>query len=64
MKSHLTLASHIRDAIVKIENYTKGMTKDEFLKNFMLQDAVIRNLEIIGEAARNIKPGIKRSKRT
>ncbi len=59
MKGYRTLANHILDAVVKIEGYTQDMTKDHFLKNFLVQDAVIRNLEVIGEAARTISPEIK-----
>ena len=45
---------HIARAIGRIGRYTKGMTEAEFCANEMVQDAVIRNIEIIGEAARNI----------
>ena len=37
-----------------IAEYDEGVTKPEFLKNRMLQDALIRKLEIIGEAVKNI----------
>jgi uncharacterized protein with HEPN domain len=59
MKSHRTLVRHILDAINSIENYTYQLTKEEFHSNFMIQDAVVRNLEIIGEASRNIPANIK-----
>jgi uncharacterized protein with HEPN domain len=45
---------HILDAIGLIEEYTKGMSENEFLANSMAHDAFVRQLEIIGEAARNI----------
>ena len=45
---------HILDAIDVIEGYTKGMTENEFLANSMARDAVVRQIEIIGEASRNI----------
>ena len=45
---------HILDAIALIEEYTKGMSENEFLGNSMAHDAVVRQIEIIGEAARNI----------
>jgi uncharacterized protein with HEPN domain len=45
---------HILDATGLIEEYTKGMSENEFLANSMAHDAVVRQLEIIGEAARNI----------
>ena len=59
MKSHQSLARHILDAINQVERYTLNVDKDEFLSNFMIQDAVVRKLEIIGEASRRISPEIK-----
>lgn len=44
----------IFESINKIEGYTKNITKNNFYKNSQLQDAVLRRLEIIGEAAKNI----------
>ncbi|MDQ0256762.1 uncharacterized protein with HEPN domain [Evansella vedderi] len=38
----------------KIENYTSDMTFDQFEQNKLIIDAVIRNLEVIGEAAKHI----------
>jgi uncharacterized protein with HEPN domain len=46
----------IIEAIEKIENYTKNFSFKDFVKNDMVIDAVVRNLEILGEAAKNI-PG-------
>ncbi|MBC8206024.1 MAG: DUF86 domain-containing protein [Kiritimatiellales bacterium] len=45
--------AHIRDAIQAIREYTEE-GKDVFLKDRKTQDAVIRNLEIIGEAVKNL----------
>ncbi|MEE9322428.1 MAG: HepT-like ribonuclease domain-containing protein [Granulosicoccus sp.] len=45
---------HILRAIEKIHRYTES-DKDEFMRNELVQDAVIRNLEIVGEASRNIE---------
>jgi uncharacterized protein with HEPN domain len=45
---------HILDAISLIEEYTKGISENEFFANSMAHDAVVRQLDIIGEAARNI----------
>ena len=44
----------ILESIAKIEQYTKTITKDNFLKNTQIQDSVLRRLEIIGEAVKNI----------
>lgn len=46
--------AHIKESIDLIESFTKGCTKDKFFKDIKLQDAVIRRIEIIGEAAKNI----------
>jgi uncharacterized protein with HEPN domain len=59
MKSHRTLAKHILDSISGIEEYTYELTRSQFLSNFMIQDAVMRNLEIIGEASKNIPNEVK-----
>ncbi len=44
----------ILESIAKIEEYTKGIIKDDFLKNTQIQDAVLRRLEIIGEVVKNV----------
>ena len=46
---------HILGAIERIETYTRGVDRDAFHDNTLLQDAVIRNFEIIGEAANRIQ---------
>ncbi|MBF0494156.1 MAG: DUF86 domain-containing protein [Candidatus Omnitrophica bacterium] len=50
---------HISEAIGYIEKYVKGMDQCKFLEKKMVQDAVIRNLEIIGEAAKNIPEDVR-----
>ena len=54
---------HIRDSINDIETYIKNVTLEEFLeyKNKEKQDAVVRRIEIIGEAARNIPDDFKKN---
>ncbi|MBK5930390.1 DUF86 domain-containing protein [Halochromatium salexigens] len=46
---------HILQAIDRIQAYTDQASKQAFVDNAQLQDAVIRNLEIIGEASRNVQ---------
>jgi uncharacterized protein with HEPN domain len=53
-KNDIVYLYHILDAISLVEEYTKGMSENEFLSNSMAHDAVVRQIEIIGEAARNI----------
>ena len=50
---------HILECIERIEEYTEGITKNEFLNSGQVQDAVIRRIEIIGEAIKNIPAKIK-----
>ncbi len=59
-KDKLIFLTHIFEAIESIENFTKGTTKSEFLYSEMMQAAVVRKLEIIGEAAKNIKKDFRK----
>ena len=45
---------HILEAADRVLRYTKGMGRKEFSADTMVQDAVIRNVEIIGEATNNL----------
>lgn len=49
----------ILEAIEKIERYIDSLSFEDFVKNEMVVDAVIRNLEIVGEAARNIPEDVR-----
>jgi uncharacterized protein with HEPN domain len=58
MKNHETLLLetaliHIGECIGRIEEYTRG-GRNQFLDSTLIQDAVIRNFEIIGEAVKQI----------
>ncbi len=48
----------ILDAIGKVEMFTKD-GKSEFYNNVMIQDAVIRNIEVIGEVAKRVTTKFK-----
>jgi len=45
---------HIVDACEKIQLYLGNLSQDEFMQNQLVQDAVMRNFEIIGEATKHI----------
>lgn len=49
----------IKESIQQIEEYTQGVDEEGFQKDKKLQDAVIRRLEIMGEASRNIPRALK-----
>lgn len=54
MKNDRPYIDHILEAISKIQKYTEGTTKEEFEKDSLLQDAVMRNIGIIGEATKRL----------
>ena len=56
MKEVNVLIEDILESIEKIEEYVNHITEDDFYNNSMIQDAVFRRIEIIGEAAKNIPP--------
>ena len=58
-KDNVVFLKHILDAINLIEDYLKDKEFQEFRNNHMLQDAVIREIEIIGEAAKNLSVDFK-----
>jgi uncharacterized protein with HEPN domain len=45
---------HIVEAIDQIDRYTRGMSESEFFSRTMVQDAVLRQIQVIGEAASSI----------
>lgn len=47
--------AHIVQAIERIKRYTADIDEAGFLASELVQDAVIRNIEIVGEAANNIQ---------
>ncbi len=58
-KDNVVFLKHILDAINLIEDYLKDKEFQEFRNNHMLQDAVIREIEIIGEAAKKLSVDFK-----
>jgi len=58
-KAPLVYLEDILEAINKIERYVQGMSKEEFLLNDLVIDAVIRNFEVIGEAAKKLPAALK-----
>jgi uncharacterized protein with HEPN domain len=55
---HLYLR-HILDAIAQTQEYLGSVTAEQFRASRLLQDAVIRNLEVVGEAAKRLSPECK-----
>ncbi len=59
IKDSKMFIEHILECITLIEKYTENKTEKEFIGSTQLQDSVIRRIEIIGEAVRNIPEEIK-----
>lgn len=54
----------IRDAIGKIRRYTKGLSREAFENDEKTVDAVVRNLQIIGEAVKMIPESVRQAHAT
>ncbi len=58
-KSDRDYLAHIREAIKRTTLYTENMHYEDFLLDVKTQDAVVRNIEIIGEAVKNLSEELK-----
>jgi len=58
-KEPLIFLKHILKEVNKIEESTKDLSKEGFKKDVNIQDATIRRIEIIGEAAKNLPKSFK-----
>lgn len=54
MKDDRLYLVHIADRLERIANYTEG-GRDAFMRSPVVQDAVMRNLEVVGEAAKRVR---------
>jgi uncharacterized protein with HEPN domain len=60
MKDDSIYVDHILLSVKNILDYTKDISREEFSKNTLIQDAVIRNFEIIGEATKKVSSDFRR----
>ena len=58
-KDAATFVEHILECIDLIEEYSEYKTVEEFFDSVQLQDAIIRRIEIVGEAVKNISGDLK-----
>ena len=61
MKDDQVYLRHILDAVEQIETYLTGQTYESFSNNNMMIDAVVRELEIIGEATNHLSDLLRES---
>lgn len=61
MKKDDIYLRHILDAAAHIGDFLQSISKEEFHKNLLVQSAAIRQLEIVGEAVKNLSSGFKKT---
>jgi len=61
IKDDLAYIDHILDCIRKINEFSNGLSLKEFNTNELVQDAIIRNIEIIWEASKKISNETKQT---
>ena len=59
MRRDRAYLKHILETSSNIEKFVEGLTKEEFFENIEKQYAVLRGLEIIGEATKNLSKDLK-----
>jgi uncharacterized protein with HEPN domain len=53
-KDPFIFITHVLECIVDIESFSRGLSKTEFQRNKLKQSAIVRQIEIMGEAVKNI----------
>lgn len=60
IKDSMVFIEHILQSIKDIEDFSMNLSKEDFFKNKLKQNAIIRSIEIIGEASKNIPLTLKK----
>src|SRR3989338_540143 len=63
MKNDLPFIEHILDSISAIEKFSKNLKKEKLMSDRLKQSAIVREIEIIGEAVKNISKNLKNKHR-
>ena len=53
---------HIRDSLHEVQTFVQGESYESFPENRMIQNAVMRSFEVVGEAARRISPELREAR--
>jgi len=59
MKDNLAFIEHILDSINAIEKFSKNLNKEKLMLDRLKQSAIVREIEVIGEAVKNISESLK-----
>ena len=63
MKDDLAFIEHILDSINAIKIFSKNLKKEKLMSDRLKQSAIIREIEVIGEAVKNISENLKNKHR-
>lgn len=58
-REHRLFLEDMREACEKVIRHTRGLTREQFLQDDKTFDAVMRNVEVIGEAAKHIPAEVR-----
>ena len=59
-KEPLIFIQHILENISNIENFSEGLSESKFIGDKLRQNAIVRQIEIMGEAVKNIPDSLKK----
>ena len=59
MKDDKLYLIHIDECLERIESYTKDIDKKAFMDSTLIQDAVVRNLQIMSESTQRLSDNLK-----
>ena|SRR3989338_3011188 len=60
-KEDTAFIMHILDSIAAIERFSKNLTREKLESNRLKQSAIVREIEIIGEAVKNLSEKLRRA---
>ena len=59
MKNDILYTIHIRECIDRIREYTGGIDHEQFMASSLIQDAVLRNLQVLAESTQRLSDEFK-----
>ena len=60
-RGDLEYLGHIRDSIDAIESFLRGIDETQFYESRLIQSAVVREIEVIGEAVKHLSPEFRQA---
>jgi len=59
LKSDILYTIHIRECIDRIQDYTAEIDQEQFMASSLIQDAVLRNLQVLAESTQRLSDEFK-----